>query len=70
MRFASFKAAVVRQRRLIGLALPHLISVAVSLAVGWLWWGQPRTVVVPMQDPEILECREHDGSRDRGLDQR
>ena len=53
MRFASFKAAVVRQRRLIGLALPHLISVAVSLAVGWLWWGQPRTVVVPMPSTPV-----------------
>jgi len=53
VRFASFKAAVVRQRRLIGLALPHLISVAVSLAVGWLWWGQPRTVVVSMPSTPV-----------------
>jgi hypothetical protein len=38
----------MRQRRLLRQALPHLITMIVTLGVGWLWWGQTRTVVVQM----------------------
>lgn len=51
---ASGDSHNVRQRRLLGQALPHLITVVVTLTIGWFWWGQSRTVVVQLPTATAL----------------